>query len=65
MPNNAIYRDPLEDKSFKGAEIVDMGITGKVRIEFKEKMYINPVWLNSLRKLQETNTTWVIQKESP
>ena len=28
MPNSATYRDAEVDKSFKGADIVDMGITG-------------------------------------
>ena len=54
-----IYVPPPEDKSSKGAKIKEMGITGKVGIELKEKMYLNLEKLRKPRQLQddEANST--------
>jgi len=73
-PQATVVKAP-EDKSYKGADISDMDLTGKVSIKFKEPMYMNPKYQKAkkslLRMLDETNstnstnTTWVIHEKPP
>ena len=66
----------VEDKSSKGAELTEMGVTGEIQIKFSEPTFLNPNYVpvpspKNTRMLahQEesvkngTNTTWIIHED--
>jgi hypothetical protein len=51
VPPKPIIIEPPKDTTFKGADVKEMSVTGGVTIKFKEKMYINPLWMQKKKRL--------------
>lgn len=58
------------DMSSMGAEVVDVGLSGQISLDFNSPMFINPKYFESRRRLEQcenvrNESTWIVCEEAP